>query len=681
MDATSLERDPGLRPQIWEFPTNLQDEIRRAYLKAGPYQPKLSEYPFSGIGNQHRRFQFSWFQRYSNWLEYSPSKNAIFCLPCYIFAKKSTGRPGSDVFTIKGFDYWKKVNDGMNCPLIGHVGRDPNSPHKNAVKCCEDLMNQSRHIDKLVEKQVSQDMENNRLRLKTSIESVRWLTFQACAFRGHDESSDSKNQDNFIKLIKILASYNDQVNEVVLKNAPQNAKYTSPKIQKEILHIFANNVRNVIREKIGDAKFCILVDEARDESKREQMAIILRFVDKDALVAASRETKHVHRFFVHLTSIINIVVGSSKRHDELQSAQAAEIESLIASNEIETGKGANQIGTLQRAGDTRWGSHFQSICSLMRMFSATCSVINTISNEGSNYSQRGDAEAAYMVLTSFEFILILYMMKKIMGITNALCQSLQQNFQDIVNAMSLVSTTKMLIQNLRDDGWESLLTDVILFCEKHQIDIPDMNGQYTRARGKSRHLVDKSMEHHFMIDIFTATIDFQLLELNNRFNENTMELLILSAALSPKGAYKSFKIDDICKLVEKFYPQDFTEQEKFLLRIQLQHYELDVLMHLDFQDMSTLSELCRELAISEKSKIYYLIDRLIRLVLTLPFSTATTEGAFSAMKLIKIRLRTRMEDEFLADHLLVYIEEEIAKNFTSEMIMNEFYSMKDRRRA
>ncbi|XP_042939573.1 zinc finger MYM-type protein 1-like [Carya illinoinensis] len=275
-------------------------------------------------------------------------------------------------------------------------------------------------------------MENNRLQLKTLIESVRWLTFQACAFRGYDESSDSKNQVNFIKLIKLLTSYNDQVNGVVIENAPQNAKYTSPKIQKEILHIFANKVRNVIREEIRDAKFCILVDKARDESKREQMrydgesnmrgewnglqALFLKNCPyayymhccahklQLALVAASREAKHVHQFFVHLTSIINIIAGSSKRHDELQSAQAAEIESLIASKEIETGKWANQIGTLQRAGDTRWGSHFQSVCSLMRMFSAICSVINTISNEGSNYSQRGDSKAAYMILTYFEFI-------------------------------------------------------------------------------------------------------------------------------------------------------------------------------------------------------------------------------------------------------------------------------------
>jgi hypothetical protein len=97
--------------------------------------------------------------------------------------------------------------------------------------------------------------------------------------------------------------------------------------------------------------------------------------------------------------------------------------------------------------------------------------------------------------------------------------------------------------------------------------------------------------------------------------------------------------------------------------------------------MSTLFELCRGLAILGKSKIYNLIDRLICRVLTLPVSTATTEWAFSAMKLVKTRLRSRIKDEFLADHLVVYIEKEIAKDFTTEMIMDGFYSMKDRRWA
>jgi hypothetical protein len=69
-----------------------------------------------------------------------------------------------------------------------------------------------------------------------------------------------------------------------LENAPRNTKYTSPKIQKEILHIIANKVRYAIRKEIGDAKFYILVDEAQDELKKEQMAIILRFVDEDGFM-------------------------------------------------------------------------------------------------------------------------------------------------------------------------------------------------------------------------------------------------------------------------------------------------------------------------------------------------------------------------------------------------------------
>ena len=51
------------------------------------------------------------------------------------------------------------------------------------------------------------------------------------------------------------------------------------------------------------------------------------------------------------------------------------------------------------------------------------------------------------------------------------------------------------------------------------------------------------------------------------------------------------------------------------------------------------------------------------------------------MKLLKKRLRNRMEDEFLADNMIVYIEKEIAENFIIEMIMEEFYSMKNRRHA
>ena len=76
---------------------------------------------------------------------------------------------------------------------------------------------------------------------------------------------------------------------------------------------------------------------------------------------------------------------------------------------------------------------------------------------------------------------------------------------------------------------------------------------------------------------------------------------------------------------------------------------------------------------SKKSIIYPLVDRLIRLVLTLSVSTATTERVFSAMKFVKSKLSNNMEYDFLANYLITYIEKEIDQNFDTDSIIDEFY--------
>ena len=100
--------------------------------------------------------------------------------------------------------------------------------------------------------------------------------------------------------------------------------------------------------------------------------------------------------------------------------------------------------------------------------------------------------------------------------------------------MHLVSSTKALIQKFSDDGWDSLLTTVISFCEKHCIDVLDMNACYVGRQGRARNQQDNvTIEHHYRVNIFYATLDSQLEELNHQFNEDTMELLRLSSALEP----------------------------------------------------------------------------------------------------------------------------------------------------
>ncbi|KAI3495367.1 hypothetical protein L1887_37696 [Cichorium endivia] len=281
VDPNSLERDPAKRKQLSLYPVNQREQVRLAYLNLGPFQIQLKTYHAKGSEKRPRRFQYSWFRIFPTWLEYSPTTHASYCFLCYVFSDKPNVHHGSYAFTVKGFDNWKKVNDGKNCTFLKHVG---SSQHKSAVVFAENLLNQAAHIENIIEKQSAEQILKNRKRLKASIDIVRWLTFQACAFRGHDETTNSKNRGNFLELLKLLATYNDEVANIVLENAPYNSKYTSGLIQKEIIGIIANKVLKHIRNEIGDSYFCVMVDEARDESKKEQMTIVLRFVDKDGVI-------------------------------------------------------------------------------------------------------------------------------------------------------------------------------------------------------------------------------------------------------------------------------------------------------------------------------------------------------------------------------------------------------------
>ncbi|KAI8524570.1 hypothetical protein RHMOL_Rhmol13G0159300 [Rhododendron molle] len=281
-DKSTLVRDPALREPILKLPTSRRDEVIRAYLEVGPYQPELPSDQFLKDKNG-RRFLTSWYKLFPNWLEYSPTKHCTFCLPCYLFSPEKN-RYGSNAFTVHGFSTWKKVNDGKNCAFLAHVGKDLNSSHRRAISQCRDLLNQNIHLEKFVEQQTSVQVARNRLRLKATIDSVKWLTLHNYALRGRDESSTSSNRGNCIDMIEFLASYNPDVHAVVLHNAPQNASYHSGQTQREILSIFRDKIQRFICEEINGGKFCILVDESQDESNREQMAIVLRFVDKDGIV-------------------------------------------------------------------------------------------------------------------------------------------------------------------------------------------------------------------------------------------------------------------------------------------------------------------------------------------------------------------------------------------------------------
>lgn len=176
---------------------------------------------------------------------------------------------------------------------------------------------------------------------------------------------------------------------------------------------------------------------------------------------------------------MNTVSASPKRNDEPLDNQAAEIAREIELGELDTGRGQNQIGSLQRAGDKRWSSHYKSIKSLLKMFAATVLVLRSVANDRSaTRNSRGEASGALRIMITFDFVFVLHLMEKIMQITDVLCVKLQHKSLDIANALDCVANTKALLAELREDGWDNLIEEVKSFCVKHEIIIPDMDEKY-----------------------------------------------------------------------------------------------------------------------------------------------------------------------------------------------------------
>ena len=204
-------------------------------------------------------------------------QDAVFCLSCYLFGSDNRKRGGCS-FESGGFSNWNKKDR-----LDLHVG-GPNSIHNQSVRKCDDLMNQRQHIDVAFSRHSDEVRHNYRKRLTASVDCARFLLKQGLAFRGHDESIGSINQGNFLELLKLVGDHNDSVKRVILENAPENNRLTSPDIQKDITHAAAIETTNTIIEDLQEDFFALLVDESRDISNKEQMAVVLRYVNEKGYI-------------------------------------------------------------------------------------------------------------------------------------------------------------------------------------------------------------------------------------------------------------------------------------------------------------------------------------------------------------------------------------------------------------
>ncbi|KAK1410977.1 hypothetical protein QVD17_37520 [Tagetes erecta] len=280
IDLNDLPSDPVDRPPIDSYHPNQIDEIRRAYLVKGPFQPISHNFESKEVYGKNRRFVKDWLVEFP-WMEYSTKADKAYCLPCYLFKQNVGNQGGGGTWSTKGFCDWTKKG-----AIREHVG-GVRSLHYKAVQKCDDLMKPKQSIHEAFNKLSKEEMVANRARLSGSVQSVRFCLENTCPFRAHDESENSRSPGMFLAVLKLISANNPDVGKYTLGNAKKNNKLTSPTTQKEIIECFAKEVTKIICEEIKGDVFGLLVDESSDVSLKEQMAVVVRYVDKLGVVKES----------------------------------------------------------------------------------------------------------------------------------------------------------------------------------------------------------------------------------------------------------------------------------------------------------------------------------------------------------------------------------------------------------
>ncbi|XP_023764015.2 uncharacterized protein LOC111912517 [Lactuca sativa] len=398
-------------------------------------------------------------------------------------------------------------------------------------------------VSQVLRRQIEAEDHKYKARLRVFIIVVRLLLKIGLPFRGHDESVNSEHRGLYIEVLKAIRETSEDIFNNTLENAPKNNQLISPKIQKELVQCFAQEVLLSIREEICQDVFALLVDESSDVSKKEQMVVVLRYVDslgfvkerfislvhvkdtssltlKNAIneirgqgynwasnmrgkfndlkslilqendkafyvhcfahqlqlvvVAIAKKHDGVSDFFEQISLVVHVVCASCKRKDLLREQAREMVQKGLCSGELETGRGLNQETTLVRAGETRWGSHFNTLTSLMKLFANVLVDLDFVKEEGGSLANRQQASGILAYFKSYEFVFYLHMMYGILHLMSTLSKQLQRKDLDILEAASIVRGTMEALQYFRNIGFASILPKTSSFCQAHEIDTLDM---------------------------------------------------------------------------------------------------------------------------------------------------------------------------------------------------------------
>ena len=140
----------------------------------------------------------------------------------------------------------------------------------------------SQTIDAESQRIVSSEINHWNGVLLRIVSIIKMFGRSCLAFQGTSDKLYRNNNDNFLKMIQLLAEFDLVMEEHVrrvLRKEERQATYLSKTIQNELIDVISNNIRQYILKAVRKSKYySIILDCTPDASKTEQVTMIIRYV-------------------------------------------------------------------------------------------------------------------------------------------------------------------------------------------------------------------------------------------------------------------------------------------------------------------------------------------------------------------------------------------------------------------
>ncbi|KAL2102076.1 hypothetical protein ACEWY4_003837 [Coilia grayii] len=699
-------------------------------------------FPKTEQGNRKRGFNVAWYKDFP-WLEYSISKDSVFCYPCRHFSLPNA--PNTVFKSETGFCNWKKAL----CRHGGFKDHCKSDHHRSAMFAWTQYkltVEKKTSMTTLMNEEREKKLAENRMYIKSIAEVLLLTAVQNLSQRGHRESEGSDNPGNFLAILDTIAKHDPLIKKRL--KAHRNAKYTSKNIQNEILETLAEMVQQEIINEVKQSEvFSVIADETKDLQKKEQMSFVIRyfyngaiyesfldFVKADHLDAAGLSSLIIKCFEKHGLEYRSNLVGQgydgaavmSGKHsgvctriqevakyafyvhcqahclnlvivDSVKSVAEAgcffslmqKLHNFLSGSYVHTKwldvqreMYGGQPREMPSLSDTRWACRYSACHNVLERLPAVYSVLQKIAQE-----KDGDrATDARGILAQLDvgFIGVLVTFHKVLGQSKFLSDMLQSPSLDLAAAATLVESLLLTLQQYRSDAcFEDLWKEVEETAVKCDLSLEKAERRLPKINAR---LCDY---------ILMAPSGERKVQKDDK--ESFKRHVYYPVLDSMMGELQRRFSDTNCcimKGIQALSPQStsFLEKEPLFAFANIFDSDVDDLANEVYQikrvlerkkkgGMVNVITLTEFVAFLEPFKdVFHELFRLGKIAVVTPVSSASCERSFSVLTLIKNHLRTTMGDARLSHLGVLSVESRRARSLDLDEFVKRFSSKHGNRR-